>query len=75
MRELLFQYGLEQIAYWRTQQQHEIDFIIKHERRAIEVKFQSSGIKPTKYKVFERMYPEYSLEFVVFDDILTKIMM
>lgn len=65
-RELVFRYGQENVKFWRTQNQNEVDFII-NEKRALEVKFSGNDIKPSKYKLFAQNYPEIKLDFMTFD--------
>jgi predicted AAA+ superfamily ATPase len=74
MRELVLEHGIDAIKFWRTQSKNEVDFII-NEQRAIEVKYQSSLIKPSKYKAFQSEYPSIPLEFMTFEEILPKLVM
>ena len=60
-------YGLENIRFWRTSDQKEVDFIImssKQNMKAYEVKFNSTGIRAAKYKAFTNTYPEYDFHFI-----------
>jgi predicted AAA+ superfamily ATPase len=74
MRELMVQHGIDAIKFRRTQSKNEVDFII-NEQEAIEVKFQSSLIKPNKYKSFQSHYPSLPLQFITFGDIMNKIIL
>lgn len=56
-------YEEEEIQYWMTREQKEVDFIIKKEK-ALEVKFSTSSIRESKYKLFKKTYPEMNLEFI-----------
>jgi len=72
-REFLFKYGFENIKYWRTQAKNEVDFII-NKNKAYEVKFSKNLIKESKYKLFKENYKTFNLEFLVFDDFISKIL-
>jgi len=71
-RELLFGFWKENIKFWRTQAQNEVDFII-NESQAIEVKFNKNNIKESKYKLFQNQYPNITLEYLVYDTCIQKI--
>ncbi|MDR0282623.1 MAG: DUF4143 domain-containing protein [Candidatus Peribacteria bacterium] len=71
-REMVFQYGLDEMRYWRTQQENEVDFIIE-EKKAYEVKFTKNLIRESKYKLFRKKYSHISLEFITFEDIIEKV--
>jgi len=68
-REFLFKYNLENINFWRTQNKNEVDFIIE-EKKAYEIKFNEKLIKPSKYELFRKNYPDFDLEFLTFNDLL-----
>lgn len=68
-RKFLFKYSLNNINFWRTQNKNEVDFII-NEKKAYEIKFNQKLIKPSKYELFRKNYPDFNLEFLTFDDIL-----
>lgn len=68
-RKFLFKYGLNNINFWRIQNKNEVDFII-NEKKAYEIKFNQKLIKPSKYELFRKNYPDFNLEFLTFDDIL-----
>ncbi|MDR2189775.1 MAG: hypothetical protein LBP53_00870 [Candidatus Peribacteria bacterium] len=62
-------YGLDNIKYRRTQHKNEVDIIIE-EKKAYEVKFNKNLIKESKYQIFKKKYPNISLDFIVFDEVL-----
>jgi len=66
LRQLLEKYPEEQINFWRTTQQKEIDFVV-NKQIALEVKFQIKSTKIKRYKIFLENYPEIKLSFVCFD--------
>ena len=62
-------YDKDNIRYWRTTQQNEVDFIITETYRkgkAIEVKYDTSSLKQSKYNAFKKYYTNYPLQFVCF---------
>jgi predicted AAA+ superfamily ATPase len=66
-RRLLEVVGGDAIHFWRTQQQHEVDFVVTPmlgEPFALEVKWDSSRAKPSKYRPFQDTYPDIPLSFV-----------
>jgi predicted AAA+ superfamily ATPase len=69
-REFLFKYWLENIKFWRTQNKNEVDFIIE-EKKAYEIKFNKKLIKESKYELFRKNYPEFNLEFLTYDDVIS----
>jgi hypothetical protein len=54
----------DEIKYWRTADQQEIDFILPIQKKAIEIKFSESENKITKYKKFRENYPEFLFDFL-----------
>ncbi len=56
-------YDEQEIQFWITREQKEVDFIIKKEK-ALEVKFSTSSIRESKYKLFRNTYPEMNLSFI-----------
>ncbi len=55
------------VKFWRTADGQEVDFIIEksHEKgEAIEVKFEESEAKQSKYKKFTTEYPNFPLRFL-----------
>jgi predicted AAA+ superfamily ATPase len=72
-RELLFKYWIDNIQYWRNQNQNEIDFIIEKENKAFEAKFSKDLVRESKYKVFKEKYSKIELDFITFENILEKI--
>jgi len=66
-RRLLESHGSDAIHFWRTQQQHEVDFVVVPmlgDPFALEVKWDASRIAASKYKPFNEAYPEIPLSFV-----------
>lgn len=59
-------YDNEDIKYWRTADQKEVDFVIDAPRvkRAYEVKYNTAAIRQKKYKLFTENYPEYEFNFI-----------
>jgi len=58
------------LHFWRTTAQNEVDFVINDPlagKKAYEVKFSTDNIRLTKYKIFRQTYPDYPLQFIVFD--------
>ena len=53
-------YNNDEIAFWRTPKQHEVDFIIRG-KRAYEVKWNKNNFSESKYKTFVSLYPEMPL--------------
>ena len=54
---------LDEIKYWRTAANDEVDFIIKEEA-AFEVKYRSSGFVASKYAVFTKQYKSIPLHLI-----------
>jgi predicted AAA+ superfamily ATPase len=61
-------YSKEQILYWITRDQNEVDFIIDRQF-ALEVKYNAKNIKVSKYKLFQQTYPEIPLRFACLENI------
>lgn len=60
-------YSEDDIKYWRTIQQNEVDFVVTEsfeKSKAFEVKFNAATIKLSKYNAFKKYYPDYPLQFV-----------
>ena len=56
----------EQVKFWRTADGNEIDFVIEQvygSGKAVEVKFNKTEAKPSKYKKFQEQYPNFPLSF------------
>jgi len=66
LRHLLEKYPKEQINFWRTTQQKEVDFVI-NSQMALEVKSQMKSAKIRNYKTFLENYPNIKLNFVCLD--------
>lgn len=60
LQQLLPHYRVEDIKYWRTTEQNEVDFILK-DKKALEIKFKSEEFRESKYKLFRSVYDEYQL--------------
>lgn len=54
-RQFLDRLPLDEIHFWRTQQQNEVDFILNG-KYAYEVKYNLSNFIPSKYKTFLSLY-------------------
>ncbi len=61
---LVDQYGLDTLKFWRSQSKNEVDFILENEKKAIEVKYNSSLFKFKKYAFFLSKYPDFSFHLV-----------
>lgn len=60
------QYTSDQIKFWRTADGNEVDFIIEKNFKttmAIEIKFDASEVKISKYNKFMQAYPNIDLSF------------
>lgn len=60
-------YRQEEMKFWRTADQKEVDFLVSdsfEKNIAFEVKFNASGIKASKYKIFRKTYPEFDFQFI-----------
>lgn len=65
-RQLIENYEKDEIKFWRTIQNNEIDFIIK-ENFAFEVKSDVKNFKESAYKSFLKFYPQINLNIVSFE--------
>ena len=72
LREILEKYPKEQVNFWRTIEQKEIDFII-NSQLALEVKSQVRSVKIRNYRTFLENYPDIKLNFVCLDCPKSKI--
>lgn len=66
-RRLLEAHGGDAIHFWRTQQRHEVDFVVAPmlgQSFALEVKWNASNAKPAKYRPFQAAYPDIPLSFI-----------
>jgi uncharacterized protein len=66
-------YETENIKFWRTKEENEVDFIVmidEGKSKAYEVKFSESEFRESKYKKFQTNYPEikFNVEFYNFDN-------
>ena len=68
-RVLCDQYGQDNIMFWRTSDDNEVDFILPYleNPHAIEAKFSERLIKESKYKKFTENYPDLPLSFAYFE--------
>lgn len=62
-RQLLKRYDIQDIQFRRTQNKNEVDFVVEG-RKAYEVKSSVGNINPIKYQLFQKEYPNISLDFV-----------
>jgi len=64
-RLLSDRYNMDDIYFWRTADQNEVDFVLPYTEQpfAVEVKYNETAIKPFKYKKFEKNYPDIPLHF------------
>ena len=64
-RLLLNIYPLEELFYWRTSAGNEVDFVVPNISNpyAVEVKYDQSAIKTSKYKLFTENYPDIPLQY------------
>ncbi len=68
-REALLREGkVDNIKFWRTQNNKEVDFVINDE--AYEIKFTNEKHKENKYELFRRTYPDIKFSIVTEKDIL-----
>ncbi len=66
-RNLLERYQVEEIRFWRTINQNEVDFVVGN--LAFEIKSQKTK-KLARYDFFKKKYPEIKLKIVSFTDLL-----
>ncbi|TAE56991.1 MAG: ATP-binding protein [Bacteroidetes bacterium] len=58
-------YPAEQIRFWRTSLQQEVDFVIEEQfgkGKAFEIKWNAAAFSPGKYSAFTEAYPGFSLD-------------
>lgn len=63
-------YPKDQIRFWRTPAQNEVDFVVTETfgtGKAYEVKFSDNRFRPKSYKKFQADYPGYPLQCVSHD--------
>lgn len=58
-------YSSQDIRFWRTQDKHEVDFVLEDQKLAFEAK---SKFRKNKFKVFSQFYPEIDIKVISFDD-------
>jgi len=64
-------YSIDQIKFWRTTDQQEVDFIIEEsfgKGKAYELKWTKAAFKANKYRKFSDNYPTFPLECLSADD-------
>ena len=64
-RMLLNIYPQDELFYWRTSAGNEVDFVLPNIQHpyAVEVKYDQSAIKESKYKLFLSNYPDIPLRY------------
>ena len=64
-RMLLNVYPQDELFYWRTSAGNEVDFVLPNIQTpyAVEVKYDQSAIKESKYKLFSSNYPDIPLRY------------
>lgn len=64
-RMLLNAYPQDELFYWRTSAGNEVDFVLPNIQNpyAVEVKYDQSAIKESKYKLFLSNYPDIPLRY------------
>jgi predicted AAA+ superfamily ATPase len=64
-RLLIEKYDMDDISFWRTTEDNEVDFVMSRIENpyAVEVKFNKNAIKENKYNIFRNTYPEIPLRF------------
>lgn len=65
-RELAEKYPIDEIKFWRTTQNNEVDFIVE-DKFAYEVKMNSKNFKKSHYKIFLENYPQIKLSLISLD--------
>ncbi|MDL2227731.1 ATP-binding protein [Odoribacter sp. OttesenSCG-928-L07] len=68
-RVLCDKYGINEINFWRTTNENEVDFVIPNldVPQAIEAKFNERLINENKYKKFKENYPDIPLSFAYYE--------
>jgi len=64
-RMLLNAHSQDELYYWRTSAGNEVDFVLPNIQTpyAVEVKYDQSAIKESKYKLFTSNYPDIPLHY------------
>jgi predicted AAA+ superfamily ATPase len=70
-RALLDKTTIDEIRFWRTAAQNEIDFVVGN--KAYEIKSNKQSAKLEKYKIFQSEYPEIGLEFIDLNDMMSML--
>jgi hypothetical protein len=68
-RLFLDHYKEDDIKFWRTQKQQEVDFVIEN-RLAYEVKYSEHLFKENKYAYFREKYPQIPLHLIHSENVL-----
>ncbi len=63
-RQLIEKYEAEEIRYWRTTNQQEIDLVVEDQKTAYEVKIDSKKIAKNKFRSFLSAYPDFKVNLV-----------
>ncbi|MBI4600134.1 ATP-binding protein [Candidatus Uhrbacteria bacterium] len=66
LREMSERISTDEIKFWRTTQDREVDFVIEG-IGAFEVKYALSAIRIKQYEEFRAVYPNISFSFIAFD--------
>lgn len=64
-RQLLTRKSEDEVKFWRTKSDQEIDFVV--DSQAYEVKVDASKIKRSNFKAFQKAYPDIPLSIVTMD--------
>lgn len=65
-RNLIIKNNYDDIKFWRTQNKNEVDFINEETKEAYEVKLNLEKFDIKKYSLFQKTYPDFSLEAIDF---------
>ncbi|HFC10598.1 MAG TPA: ATP-binding protein [Candidatus Kaiserbacteria bacterium] len=65
-RQLIEKHENDQIKFWRTSAQNEVDFVVD-EKKAYEVKVNINQFKKSKYKSFLESYPDIDFSLISFN--------
>ena len=68
-RMLVDRFGVDDIRFWRTTDQKEVDFVLPNSvpPLAFEVKKSKSQANLSKYKTFREAYPEFDFQFLTLE--------
>jgi uncharacterized protein len=68
-RRLTEIYSPDQLNFWRTSDNHEVDFVISEQfqkGKALEIKYDATILKPKKYELFKNNFQQFPLSYVSF---------